>query len=46
LIEVGELKAHSNVYIDEVASTEKDDLMFVIAGMAYHHYYFRILAIF
>ena len=46
LVDIGNIKANMGIYIDEVAATEKDDLVFIIAGIAYNHYHFRILAIF
>jgi hypothetical protein len=46
LFDIGNIKADMGVYIEEVATSDKDELMYLAAGIAYNHYHFRILAIF
>lgn len=46
LVDIGNIKADMGVYIEEVATSDKDELMYLVAGIAYNHYHFRILAIF
>ena len=45
-MDIGNIKANMGVYIEEVATNDKDELVYLVAGIAYNHYYFRILAIF
>ena len=40
----GSIKANTKVYVQEVESTPKDELVYIIAGTAYYHSYFRIEA--
>ncbi len=40
----GTIKADTKVYVQEVQSTPKDELVYIIAGMAHLHSFFRIEA--
>ena len=46
LTDIGNIKATMGVYIDEVATNDRDELVYLIAGTAYNHNNFRILAVF
>jgi len=46
LLDIGSIKANMGVYIEEVATNDKDELVYLVAGIAYNHHYFRILAVF
>ena len=46
LRDIADIKANVEVYIDEVATNDKDELVYLVAGIAYNHHCFRILAIF
>ncbi len=46
LVDISNIKADMGVYIEEVATSDKDELMYLVAGIAYNHHHFRILAIF
>ena len=44
VVDSGSIKANTKVYVQEVQSTPKDELVYIIAGIAYYHSYFRIEA--
>ena len=42
--DTGNIQANTKVYVQEVQSTPKDELVYIIAGIAYYHSNFRIEA--
>lgn len=44
LKDIGDIPESTEVYIEEVASTDKDELVYYVAGVAYKYDCFRILA--
>lgn len=43
---VGNLKKDSYVYVEEVLTNQKDDILFVIFNGSYLHHYFKIPALY
>lgn len=44
LTNVGSIKAHTLHYVELIGCTYRDELVYIIHGVAYHYYFFCITA--